>query len=415
MTLVQDKESKVLRKSLQITLGIVAAAYPCLMLGQAPAAQLFVVCGSQQNQPTVYVSGVLQGTNAALPGFQSGFSAFLVQRYAYKGIVACLPTNSAVNAQNFINTRSTALRNAKKTVVNTGWNPGASAMPAAVPPAVSTAAAPSTARSTVRSTSTAPSAAPSTSGAAPSTSGATPSTSGATPSTSGAAGGVSQLTSALGNIFGGGSAGTGAAGGTSSAGCGATPATTANASTAAPAGKAGASGNAGSGCQSALVQVSNALASVFKSANGATSSPGAPKNAPASVPDGGLGSGQAQNTKLTVYGCGRQDLQVACVSDLANQSKKDTLVQAADVWKDAFIVDDRGDRHLRSGGFFLNIDGDQRPQLDIAYGKTARFILMFDGVQTKVQKVALRATSGLDVEGIAVIDPNAAVQSSQQH
>jgi hypothetical protein len=108
-------------------------------------------------------------------------------------------------------------------------------------------------------------------------------------------------------------------------------------------------------------------------------------------------------------------MQVACVTDLANQSQKDTLVQAADIWKDAFIVDDRGDRHLRSAGFFLNIDGDQRPQLDIAYGKTARFVLMFDGVQSKVQKVALRSTSGLDVEEITVIDPSAAVQSSQPH
>lgn len=391
----------MLRRSLQITMGIVAAACPCVTFGQAPAAPLFVVCGSQQNQPTVYVSGVLQGTKAALPGFQSGFTEFLVQHYAYKGVVGCLPTNSAVNAQNFINTRSTALRNAKKTVVDTGWNPGVPAVPVAnipVAPAVSTAAPAGAARSTNT-------AGPSTSGAAPSTSG-------------GAAGGVSQLTSALGNIFGGGSAGTTAAGGTGSAGCGATTATSATpatTSTAATAGKTGAAGNAGSGCQSALVQVSNALASVFKSANGAASTPSAPKSAPSSAPAGSLGSAQAQNTKLIVYGCGRQDMQVACVTDLANQSQKDTLVQAADIWKDAFIVDDRGDRHLRSAGFFLNIDGDQRPQLDIAYGKTARFILMFDGVQSKVQKVALRSTSGLDVEEITVIDPNAAVQSSQPH
>jgi hypothetical protein len=400
----------VLRRSLQIVTGIVAAACPCAIFGQAPAAQLFVVCGSQPNQPTVYVSGVLQGTKEALPGFQSGFTEFLVQHYAYKGVVGCLPTNSAVNAQNFINTRSTALRNAKKTVVDTGWNPGAPVVRAAnipVPPAVPTAAAAGAARS-------ANTAAPTTSAAAPSTSG-------------GAAGGVSQLTSALGNIFGGSSTGTSAAGGTSAAsgssapggnsgaGCGATTATTATTANTATTGKTGAAGNTGSGCQSALVQVSNALASVFKSANGAASSPAAPKTPPSTAPAGSLGSAQAQNTKLIVYGCGRQDMQVACVTDLANQNQKDTLVQAADIWKDAFIVDDRGDRHLRSAGFFLNIDGDQRPQLDIAYGKTARFVLMFDGVQSKVQKVALRSTSGLDVEEITVIDPNAAVQSSQTH
>jgi hypothetical protein len=416
--LIQDEESKVLRKSLQIAVGIIAAACPCLTFGQAPAAQIFVVCGSQQNQPTVYVSGVLQGTQAALPAFQSGFTEFLAQRYAYKGVVGCLPTNTAVNAQNFINTRSTALRNAKKTVVNTGWNPGAPAVAAAAGAARSTNAAAPTPSGAVRNAT----------GAAPGPSAAAPSPSGAAPNTSASTGGASQLTSALGAIFGGGSAGTSAAGASSGAGCGATTATTA-----APAGKTGASGststsgnanasgnastagNTGTGCQSALVQVSNALASVFKSANGAAASPSAAKNPSPSSPAGALGSAQAQNTKLIVYGCGRQDAQVACVSDLANQSQKETLVQAADVWKDAFIVDDRGDRHLRSGGFFLNIDGDQRPQLDIAYGKTARFILMFDGVQSKVQKVALRSTSGLDVEEIVVIDPNAVVQGSQQH
>ena len=30
-------------------------------------------------------------------------------------------------------------------------------------------------------------------------------------------------------------------------------------------------------------------------------------------------------------------------------------MKSADVWKDAFIVDDRGDRHMRSNAFFLNI------------------------------------------------------------
>ena len=162
--------------------------------------------------------------------------------------------------------------------------------------------------------------------------------------------------------------------------------------------------------------MSTTLAGVFgKSANAAAGSASAPKNPPSSAADGVLGSAQTQNTKLLVYGCGRQDTQVACVTDLGNQNQKDTLVQAADVWKDAFIVDDRGDRHPRSAGFFLNIDGDQRPQLDISFGKSARFVLMFDGVQTKVQKVALRsATGGLDVEEITLIDPNAG-KASPQH
>jgi hypothetical protein len=110
-----------------------------------------------------------------------------------------------------------------------------------------------------------------------------------------------------------------------------------------------------------------------------------------------------------VYGCGRQEQKVACVTNLTNQNQQDTLVHSADIWKDAFIVDDRGDRHQRTDGFFLNIDGDQRQQLDIDYGKTAQFILMFDGVQAKVEKVALRsATGGLNVADISLTSPDAA-------
>ena len=375
MTLVYDKESNVLRRPIKITIGISAAIFPFLAFGQtATAPQLFAVCASQANLPTVYFSGVLQGTKQAFAGFQGGFTEFLAQHYAYKGNVACLPTNSAANAQNFINTRSTALRNAKKIVVGTGWTQGAVAaapvLNATVPPAT-----------------------------------ATPTAAKAAPSGSGSStGGASQLTSALGNLF-----GTGGGSGSSSNGCGATAASGAKSGAAAS--------SSGAGCQSPFSQVSTTLAGVFgKSANAAAGSASAPKKPPSSAADGVLGSAQTQNTKLLVYGCGRQDTQVACVTDLGNQNQKDTLVQAADVWKDAFIVDDRGDRHPRTAGFFLNIDGDQRPQLDISFGKSARFVLMFDGVQTKVQKVALRsATGGLDVEEITLIDPNAGAKASPQH
>ena len=151
--------------------------------------------------------------------------------------------------------------------------------------------------------------------------------------------------------------------------------------------------------------MSNALTNVFgnKSSNGAAGDP-ASKNSQQGLPDGALGAAQWQTTKLVIYGCGRQDKEVACVTELTNQNQQDTLVHAADVWKDAFIVDDRGDRRswIR---FFLNVDGDQRPQIDISYGKTARFVLLFDDVQSRVQKVALRsATGGLDVEEIHLID-----------
>jgi hypothetical protein len=125
MTLVYDKESNVLRRHIPITIGMFAAICPFFTFAQtAPAPQLFAVCASQANLPTVYFSGVLQGTKQAFAGFQGGFTEFLAQHYTYKGVVACLPTNTAANAQNFITTRSTALRNAKKIVVDTGWTQG---------------------------------------------------------------------------------------------------------------------------------------------------------------------------------------------------------------------------------------------------------------------------------------------------
>lgn len=380
-----------------LTLAIVAATCPLLARGQA-AAPVFVVCVSQANQPTVYFSGVLRGPRTALPSFQGGFTQYLVQHYAYKGFVNCLPANNASIAQTVLSNQSAALRNAKKNVVTTGWVETVAAAgppPAAAAPVAKQMVAPTTTRAagapTVKAASVA-SSAPAAAAPAAST------------AAGGSGGGMAQVASVLGSIFGGGAsagggAGAGGGGGAASAGAG---------------GGSGAGGNAGSGSSSAgsagsavpIAQVTSALSSVF-------SSKAPTKAAPA---DGALGSAQAQNTKLVVYGCGRQDSQVACVTDLGNQNQKDTLVQASDVWKDAFIVDDRGDRHVRTAGFFLNVDGDQRPQLDISYGKTARFVLMFDGVPAKVQKVALRsATGGLDVEEIVLVAPGGGMQGAQAH
>ena len=374
-------------KFIPLTIGIWMAACPVLVFGQAkPAPQFFVVCASQMNEPTVYFSGVLQGPAAALSAYRAGFNEYLIQHYAYKGAVECAPTNTAANAQTFVTARSTALRNAKKNVVDTGWTesagaiaPVASALSSApsIVPQIKAAAIPSPVPS-------APTAATAAAAAAPA---------------SGGAASPAPLTSVLSSIF-------GAPGGS---GAGAPKAAGQAASGSTATSGAATSGGGGVG-QSPFQQVSSALTSVFgaKSSSGSASTNAAPK-APASTPaDGALGSAQAQNTKLIVYGCGRQDTQVACVTELANQNQKDTLVQAGDVWKDAFIVDDRGDRHQRTSGFFLNVDGDQRPQLDIAYGKTARFVLMFDGVQTKVQKVALRSVAGgLDVEEIGLVSASA--------
>lgn len=339
---------------------------PAAVHGQAAPREIFLICGSQPNEPTVYFSGVMQGPAAAFQRFRNGFVAFLTQRYGYKGAVGCAPANAAANAQNALNAHAAALRNQKKNVIETGWTESAAVA-----------------------------AAPAASPLAPAAKQATTAASGAGGGSSGgSSSGSSQLSSILAAVFGtGGGAGAG----------GATGGGTARATS-----SGGTSGN--SGDQAGATQVVSTLATVFSNKSSGSSGVDA-QSAPGSKPPEGLGSAQAQTTKLVVYGCGRQGTQVACVTELTNQNQKDTLVQSDAIWKDTFIVDDRGDRHQRSDGFFLNIDGDQRPQIDISYGKAARFILMFDGVAAKVQKVALRSTAGsLDVEDISLVAPTTDAQ-----
>ncbi|MBS0376853.1 MAG: hypothetical protein JSS29_00095 [Proteobacteria bacterium] len=368
----------------------------------APAAPppFFMVCGSAPAFPTVYFSGVVQTQPASAQQVRNDFTAYLTQQYAYKGPVGCVPANSLVNAQKVITTQGTVLRNAKKNVVETGWSEGgasvmarigaALAPAAAAVPAATAAAAPSV-KATTPGRATAPGSAAGTPASA----------------TAGGSSG-SDLASTLGSIFGT-SACSGSAGGAGAKG-------------GAGKGGGGASGDAAGGsggCQSPYSQVSGTLTTLFGNSGGGggtnakASRDGVHPGAVAADPQQGLGSAEAQSTKLVVYGCGRHDTQVACVTDLTNENQKESLV-VSDVWKDAFIVDDRGDRHPRSKGVFLNIDGEQRSQLDIGYGKTARFVLMFDDVPAKVQTVTLRSAGGvLDVEDISLAAAGGGAGASQ--
>jgi hypothetical protein len=311
---------------------VLAAAAPAGAATQAPPAQYFAVCVSQPSLPTVYFSGVLQSPPAAFQALRNDFTAYLIQHYSYKGVVVCAPAANAVAAQSVINGQTTALRKAKRTVVETGWTESATA---AVPGAAPTAGR----KAGVQG--------------GPAAGGGT----------NAGTGGSSDLTSILGAVFGSGKHG-------------------------------GADNSSGNGVSANAQATGN--------------------NVQAANADAGLGSAQADSTKLVVVGCGRQNTQVACVTELTNQNQKNTLMQSTELWKDAFIVDDRGDRHPRTSGFFLNIDGDQRAQIDISYGKSTRFILTFDGVPAKVQKVALRsAAGGLDVEDIALVAADAGAASGK--
>ena len=99
-------------------------AVPTLAAAPAAAPQYFVVCGSAPNLPTVYFSGVIQAQPAAFQQLRTGFADYLAQHFSYKGPVGCAPTNSVANAQKAVAAQSTALRNAKKNVVETGWTEG---------------------------------------------------------------------------------------------------------------------------------------------------------------------------------------------------------------------------------------------------------------------------------------------------
>jgi hypothetical protein len=377
-----------------VSLPTIAAAPP------APP-QYFVVCASAPNLPTVYFSGIVPAQPTTFPEVRTGFADYLAQHFSYKGAVACAPTNSLANAQKAVESRSTALRNAKKNVVDTGWTEGGGSIAAHIGSALSPAAA--SVASQASATSARPAASVGTAAAAGGRA-AHSATAGVGAGSGGGSGGAgtSDLASTLSSIFGT-SAGGGCSGGSNGA-SGGGKGDKGKSGSGAPSEAAGGD----TGCQSPYAQVSSTLTSLF---GGTASSTGGAQNAAGGEPRGGaappqqegLGSAEAQSTKLVVYGCGRHDTQVACVTDLTNENQTDTLV-LSDVWKDAFIVDDRGDRHPRSKGFFLNVDGDQRSQLDIGYGKSARFVLLFDGVQSKVQKVALRtASGGLDVEDISLM------------
>jgi hypothetical protein len=388
----------VLQGILRATIGLLASTAAAVGAGQPPAPppQFFVVCASQANLPTVYFSGVLQGPATAFQDFRAGFTDYLTQQYSYQGPVACWPTNNGANAQNFMNAKAAALRNAKRTVVETGWSESAAA--AALAAAAAHATAPTVAKTQAEK-------GPATAGGAGGKAAGHPATGAGSAGGAGSDAGSSQLMGLLNSVFGGGTAGCGATGAAPAKGSG---------SKSAGGSSGAAAGASAAGCTNTAGDVTNTLTTAFNAA--AASGPGGGHGSgQAGKPPDGLGSGEAQGTKLVVYGCGRQDTQVACATELTNENQKETLVRAADVWSDAFIVDDRGDRHVRSSGFFLNVDGEQRAQLDIAYGKSAKFILMFSDVETRVQKVALRSTTGgLDVEDIGLISTGAAAKTAQQ-
>ena len=425
---------------------------------------------------TVYYSGIMQGTAANLTNFRTDFTQFLMQKYAYKGAAACAPRTTMADAQTMMTNQETAFRNAKRNVVETGWTEGGAGgilgggsgsnplgsikNPLGNILGSGQSNTPSNAAASGNQPKAGGQTTPGGSGGqAQAAGGSGQAQAGGRGGAGGGNGGggngggnQSTFSSVFGQIFGtnGGSGGAGEGnGGGAKTGQG-QPNANAKPGQGGPGGTGGTGGGGnggnGAGNQSPFAQVSSVIFGNRGGGNGGSANngggrggqpgqpgggnsvaannnapkPGAPGQptapigtaAPAAQP-GVLGSAQFGTTKLEIYGCARQDMQVACVTELTNQNPKDTLVKSADIWKDAFVVDDRGDRHARTNAFFLNVDGEQRQQLDISNGKTAKFVLMFDQVPTKVQSVALRSQTGnMDVENIGLVAPDGSAPSA---
>jgi len=134
---------------------------------------------------------------------------------------------------------------------------------------------------------------------------------------------------------------------------------------------------------------------------------------------GALGTVQWGQGMLTVYGCGRQGAQVVCDTDFNNQNQNQTHVEI-NWWRDAYLVDQFGDRHNRGSAYFVNGEGLPRESIEIPYGQSARYIFVFNDVSPNVAQVSLHSPYGpLDIENIgldtaAVANGNQAADASGQ-
>ena len=129
-------------------------------------------------------------------------------------------------------------------------------------------------------------------------------------------------------------------------------------------------------------------------------------------PNGALGTVQWGTGMLTVYGCTRQGAQVVCDTDYNNQNQNQTHVEN-NWWRDAYVVDQFGDRHVRASAYFVNGEGQPRESIDIPYGQGARYILVFNDVSPNVTMVGLHSAYGpMNIENIGLDGGAGAANSS---
>src|SRR5581483_1364414 len=119
-------------------------------------------------------------------------------------------------------------------------------------------------------------------------------------------------------------------------------------------------------------------------------------------PNGSLGTFEYGQGMLTVYGCTRQGTQVLCDTDFNNQNQRLTQINTA-WWRDVYLVDQYGDRHQRASAYFVNGAGEPREMLDIPYGQSARYIMVFNDFNANVNSVGFHSVYGnIDIENMSL-------------
>jgi hypothetical protein len=123
---------------------------------------------------------------------------------------------------------------------------------------------------------------------------------------------------------------------------------------------------------------------------------------PVAGPNGSLGTFQWGPGMITIYGCTRQGTQVLCDMDFNNQNQHSTQVNTV-WWGDMYMVDQNGDRHPRASAYFVNGAGEPREVLDIPYGQSARYIMVFNDFSPNVATAGLHSAYGkIDIENMAL-------------
>jgi len=123
--------------------------------GCGPTHVSYVVCSANDASTAAYISATFQVTALDNAGWTNGFAQLLAQKYSYKGGGVGCANIDETSAQTYAKNRVGALKSGGKTVVETGWAFGSSAVlpvvipAAAAPPAPAPAPAAATQPSTL--------------------------------------------------------------------------------------------------------------------------------------------------------------------------------------------------------------------------------------------------------------------------